>query len=130
MRRRASYECVSASLAAASYAQMQREGARFPPVDDAMAPVFTPPPTGLQPSGGGGGAPAASGGLAGGGSTEDELAKLRKDLDAVSEKVGLCREMLPHSPGIASDDALAEATKKLETEKLEQDEWVHSPWRC
>jgi len=67
-----------------------------------------------------------SGGLAGGGSTEDELAKLRKDLDAVSEKVGLCREMLPHSPGIASDDALAEIVGFLEACKPRMDALVEA----
>ena len=64
-----------------------------------MAPVFTPPPTGMQPSAssasGGAAATAASGG---GPSTEDELAKLREDLGTVAEKIALCREMLPHSP--------------------------------
>ena len=102
-------------MSRSSYAQLQREGAHFPPVDDSMAPVFTPPPTGMQPSANGASGGAAATATSGGGpSTEDELAKLREDLGTVAEKIALCREMLPHSPGIANDDALAEIVGFLE----------------
>lgn len=40
--------------------------------------------------------------------------KLESDLLIVLEKVKLCREMLPQSPGIASDDLLAEVVGFLE----------------
>ena len=42
------------------------------------------------------------------------MVKLRKDLEEVFEKVRLCREMLPESPGIQSDEALAEVIGYLE----------------
>ena len=45
----------------------------------------------------------------------DEFVKLRSDLEEVFEKVRLCREMLPNSPGIAAgDEALAEVIGYLE----------------
>ena len=39
-------------------------------------------------------------------SAQDSHAKLDADLDAVMEKVRLCREMLPESPGIQQDEVL------------------------
>jgi hypothetical protein len=44
----------------------------------------------------------------------NELEKLREDLDGVMEKVKLCREMLPNSPGIAEDETLADVIGFLE----------------
>ena len=44
----------------------------------------------------------------------DEFSKLNNDLDVVVEKIKLCREMLPESPGIQQDDALAEVIGFLE----------------
>jgi hypothetical protein len=45
---------------------------------------------------------------------EQELAKLKEDLNVVLERVKLCREMLPNSPGIGEDEALAEVVGFLE----------------
>jgi hypothetical protein len=44
----------------------------------------------------------------------NELEKLREDLDGVMEKVKLCREMIPNSPGIAQDETLADVIGFLE----------------
>lgn len=44
----------------------------------------------------------------------DPNEKLLRDLGVVMEKVRLCREMLPVSPGIARDEALAEVVGFLE----------------
>lgn len=47
--------------------------------------------------------------------SQQELAqKLTSDLKVVVDKARLCREMLPESPGIASDPALAEVVGYLE----------------
>lgn len=46
--------------------------------------------------------------------TEHYKQKLQEDLNVVLEKVKLCREMLPQSPGIQSDEALAEVVGFLE----------------
>ena len=43
-----------------------------------------------------------------------EFVKLSADLSTVNEKVKLCREMLVESPGIDSDEALAEVIGFLE----------------
>lgn len=40
--------------------------------------------------------------------------KLKSDLQVVIDKARLCRDMLPESPGIASDPALAEVVGFLE----------------
>jgi hypothetical protein len=42
------------------------------------------------------------------------MAKLNTDMDVVTEKVKLCREMLAESPGIDEDDALADVIGYLE----------------
>lgn len=44
----------------------------------------------------------------------DDLKKLKNDLVVVEEKIKLCREMLPESPGIQHDDALSEVIGFLE----------------
>jgi hypothetical protein len=44
----------------------------------------------------------------------DDVQKLRDDLNEVFEKVRLCREMLQQSPGISTDDTLAEVIGFLE----------------
>lgn len=48
------------------------------------------------------------------GMSERELTKLKEDLEAVMDRVRLCREMLPNSPGIREDEALAEVIGFLE----------------
>lgn len=45
---------------------------------------------------------------------ERELMKLKEDLETVMDRVRLCREMLPNSPGIREDEALAEVVGFLE----------------
>mmetsp|Transcript_15279 Transcript_15279/g.23006 ORF Transcript_15279/g.23006 Transcript_15279/m.23006 type:complete len:441 (+) Transcript_15279:70-1392(+) len=45
---------------------------------------------------------------------ENQSNKLRSDLSVVLEKVRLCREMLPESPGIHQDETLAEVVGFLE----------------
>lgn len=45
---------------------------------------------------------------------EAELNKLKEDLMVVRERVKLCREMLPNSPGVREDEALAEVVGFLE----------------
>ena len=42
------------------------------------------------------------------------IAKLQDDLNAVEDKVKLCREMLPHSAGVEKDELLAEIVGFLE----------------
>jgi hypothetical protein len=44
----------------------------------------------------------------------DANTKITTDLNTVLEQVRMCREMLPESPGIASDDLLAEVVGFLE----------------
>lgn len=44
----------------------------------------------------------------------DVNAKITSDLNTVLEQVRLCRQMLPESPGIGSDDLLAEVIGFLE----------------
>lgn len=44
----------------------------------------------------------------------DKNAKLIADLNVVLEKIRLCREMLPESPGISNDEALSEVVGFLE----------------
>jgi hypothetical protein len=45
---------------------------------------------------------------------QSEMKKLDADLDVVTEKIKLCREMLVESPGIDTDDALADVIGYLE----------------
>jgi hypothetical protein len=46
--------------------------------------------------------------------TDTQLRKLEQDLEVVADRVRLCREMLPLSPGIGQDAALAEVVGFLE----------------
>ena len=46
--------------------------------------------------------------------SQDDFEKLKNDLVVVEEKIKLCREMLPQSPGIETDDTLAEVIGFLE----------------
>ncbi|CAM9906102.1 unnamed protein product, partial [Phaeothamnion confervicola] len=70
--------------------------------------------------GGGGGGGGDGGGGSGSGAAaeeptpEQELAKLSQDVDCVQEKVVLCQQMLPNSPGVAHDEAFAEVIGFLE----------------
>ncbi|CAE7608724.1 TOL1, partial [Symbiodinium microadriaticum] len=48
------------------------------------------------------------------GNQSDDSTKLRNDLGVVMEKIRLCREMLPESPGIQQDEILAEVVGFLE----------------
>jgi hypothetical protein len=45
---------------------------------------------------------------------QNEFEKLRLDIGVVMEKVRLCREMLPNSPGIEYDEILADVIGFLE----------------
>lgn len=116
-----------------TYISLKTRGATFPKADKS-APVFTPPPAGLealydaedasssppQPqssppqmaSGQGGGVVSAVVNA----HEEDtaDMLKLKDDLRALSEKIKLCREMLPESPGIEHDETLAEVIGFLE----------------
>lgn len=47
-------------------------------------------------------------------SQSNQSSKLQQDLKVVLEKVRLCREMLPESPGIYKDEILAEVIGFLE----------------
>lgn len=47
-------------------------------------------------------------------SQSNQSSKLQQDLKVVLEKVRLCREMLPESPGIYQDEILAEVIGFLE----------------
>jgi hypothetical protein len=113
-----------------TYVALKTKGATFPNAEQSV-PVFTPPPAGLeavyaadaansapmppssQPSTQQGGMPSGGGGgVESGGAVPSEEAadmlKLKDDLRALSEKIKLCREMLPESPGIEHDETLAE----------------------
>jgi len=95
------FEPLKATFPAYSdiYLNLKVRGVAFPPRDSEAAPVFTPQQP-VQTT-----------------TQEDEaaLAKLKGDLDVVAEKVALCNEMVPNSPGVANgDDALAEVVGFLE----------------
>lgn len=94
-----------------TYAMLRTKGLPFPE-HESSAPVFTPPPVLPEDtappeitttSDSVSGATPASG--------ED---KLRQDIQVVQEKIDLCRDMLPESPGIEQDEALAEVVGFLE----------------
>lgn len=79
-----------------TYTALKVKGLAFPEPSEADVPVFMPP--------------SAS-------RSSDEtraMNKLRADLDVVAEKVNLCNEMVPLSPGIDQDEALAEVVGFLE----------------
>jgi len=117
-----------------TYISLKTKGAAFPQAEQS-APVFTPPPAGIDAiydADDSAAAPppshsseAAGGGRSGGGdaggvvSAQEEadtaeMLKLKDDLRALSEKIKLCREMLPESPGIEYDETLAEIIGFLE----------------
>lgn len=87
-----------------TYMMLRSQGVSFPPEDDAPIPQSSQ--SGAQNST----------------SHPKEVdegvinpdAKITADLNVVLEKIRLCREMLPQSPGIASDDLLSEVVGFLE----------------
>mmetsp|Transcript_1987 Transcript_1987/g.5956 ORF Transcript_1987/g.5956 Transcript_1987/m.5956 type:complete len:438 (-) Transcript_1987:600-1913(-) len=95
-----------------TYQGLLQRGVRFAPLPEGAAPIFTPKPS-VAPAA----APeAADGGeekLAEGGAG-DASAKLDADLVVVAEKIKLCRDLLPESPGIAQDEVLSEVVGFLE----------------
>lgn len=103
-----------------TYQQMKAQGLPFSSVDEHDVPVIDQPTS--QSSAGSYGAAAATSGRQSPPhantsqdlSSEEELARLDGDLDSVMEKVKLCREMLPESPGIQADEALADVIGFLE----------------
>lgn len=77
-----------------TYARLRTKGVTFPEPEH-TAPVFMEEPSEpIEPA--------------------DATTKLAEDLLVVAEKIKLCREMLPESPGIETDDALAEVVGFLE----------------
>lgn len=118
-----------------TYVGLKTKGAAFPE-SESSAPVFSPPPqitaeeppqtghasasalaaasSGPGPSALPGASPAHPAPSPTGGSGEASMDKLRQDLVAVEEKIKLCREMLPESPGIEHDEALSEVVGFLE----------------
>ena len=92
-----------------TYTGLKVKGLPFPEVgpEDA-APVFTPPRQdgAVVQDDAAYAAALADGSL--------DRAKLVADLGIVAEKIGLCNEMVPNSPGIEHDDALAEVVGFLE----------------
>jgi hypothetical protein len=81
-----------------TYKAMKTRGVSFPELDESPA-VFDIPmqPDAVRPR-----------------VDQEFTSKLEKDLSTVFEKIKLCREMLLESPGIESDDALAEVIGFLE----------------
>jgi len=91
---------------AETYAALKVKGLAFPAPSETDAPVFTPPAN-----------DEADQAAARAAQAEEEasaFAKLRADLEAVAEKVNLCNEMVPLSPGVEADEALAEIVGFLE----------------
>jgi hypothetical protein len=114
-----------------AYASLKTKGAPFPAQEGSAPPVFTPPPAMFDddseppppsrsnqaqkaPVSQSSSKPGKSNSGGGGGDERDELSKLRDDLNALKEKIMLCREMLPESPGIEHDETLAEVIGFLE----------------
>uniref|UniRef100_A0A7S2W1F0 VHS domain-containing protein n=1 Tax=Rhizochromulina marina TaxID=1034831 RepID=A0A7S2W1F0_9STRA len=118
-----------------TYVGLKTKGAAFPE-SESSAPVFSPPPqitaeeppqtghasasapaaasSGPGPSALPGASPGQPAPSPTGGPGEASMDKLRQDLVAVEEKIKLCREMLPESPGIEHDEALSEVVGFLE----------------
>ena len=92
-----------------TYSSLRAKGVRFPAPPADSAPIFTPQPSASSPS-----QPAGSPKADGDAEGDAELRKLESDLVVVVEKIKLCREMLPESPGIESDEVLAEIVGFLE----------------
>ena len=104
------------------YVGLKTKGVAFPEADNAGAPINTPQSfsssssssdtsgASRNNSAGTGGEPVATP------DTTDaaDIMKLREDLHALSEKIKLCKEMLPESPGIEQDETLAEVVGFLE----------------
>lgn len=114
-------------------ARLQAKGVQFPGAESGQsAPVFTPPPAMFpfpdeedESAGQGGEAGQGTAGSSAGGNSSSEsqsvgaedaagLAKLADNLKALQEKINLCREMLPESPGVQHDETLAEVIGFLE----------------
>jgi len=94
----------------ATYTRLKAKNVEFPPIND--SDVATPPPAPSRSSN-----PITSNAAPvpkPEGVTEASLDKLRKDLEEVNEKIGLCKEMLPQSPGIQHDEILSEIVGFLE----------------
>jgi len=92
-----------------TFVALKASGATFPD-EGPSAPVFTPPPAMFEDE-----QPPPSGGSKQSDEAKDEaeLAKLKDDLCALSEKIKLCREMLPESPGIELDETLSEVSNSM-----------------
>jgi len=82
-----------------TYVQLKTKGVTFPDPEH-TAPVFMEEPPSSQAA-----EPVEP---------TDPTMKLAQDLSVVAEKIKLCREMLPESSGIETDDALAEVVGFLE----------------
>lgn len=82
------------------YNQMKARGASFPQTETEVVPVFSPAPHVDPP------APAPT--------REQEIEKLERDLITLKEKIVLCQQMLPVSPGIESDELLRDVVGFLE----------------
>lgn len=103
------------------YASLKTKGANFPNSEQS-APVFTPPPAMFDESPQGNTNTSSlnnnitnsTGNVNGTQQGGDDLSKLKDDLGALQEKINLCREMLPESPGIEHDETLAEVIGFLE----------------
>ena len=92
--------------------QLKVKGVTFPD-PGSSAPVFTPPPAAPSPSTAAAAvssspSPSNSGGASTHAAETDDFGKLKSDLVVVEEKIKLCREMLPHSPGVEHDPAFAD----------------------
>jgi hypothetical protein len=74
-----------------TYISLKTKGVAFPK-EEQSAPVFTPPPAMFdEPDSSQPGVEDAA-----------ELAKLNDDLNALDEKIKLCREIIPQSPGVCT----------------------------
>jgi len=85
-----------------TYANLRSKGIHFPPDEDPISFGSSSDTTSTANRND----PSAQG--------VDEVVKLHKDLDEVFDKVRLAREMLVESPGIETDEALAEVIGYLE----------------
>lgn len=95
-----------------TYTALKVKGFEFPTGNEENAPVFTPPRqdgTVVQDD-----AVYAAALADGSLDRANALAKVRADVEIVAEKIRLCKEMVPNSPGIDHDDALAEVVGFLE----------------
>jgi hypothetical protein len=111
-----------------TYVSLKTKGVGFPQAGQSV-PVFTPPPAGIEAIYDGDDVAASSSqrtgqqtmgpSESGGGVVQRndeevaEVRKLKEDLRALSEKIKLCREMLPQSPGIELDETLSEVSVQL-----------------